>query len=161
MSNAICDALTIAGTAGSLGALLRNYNGKSILLTLAFNLVLAATLAYGAIFLGLLGTPDALTFSELTSIFTAGWSVGRFPTLDSLFWIMHTTFIPLLAFWAFLLLIILAKIVGRVVDIVIAIFSGRWMTVTAEPNGGLAKTGLMLCTLSGILEFSIWLTGAS
>lgn len=75
------------------------------------DLVLAATFSFVAMYLGLYGTPDVMTFAELSSLFIGGFNGKEFTDLGPMFWIMHTTFIPTLVLWLVLLVLMLGAFV--------------------------------------------------
>lgn len=69
---------------------------------MGMDLLLACVLAYGALFAAFFGTPYQLDIFGLNRAFIAGWDGVRFTELGPMFWLMHTTFIPTLIYWAIL-----------------------------------------------------------
>jgi hypothetical protein len=107
--NFICDGLTLALTFSVLNSINKK-RAYYLPLALVSTLLLSALLAFCSLYLGLLFTDHPLHAREVLNILIARAPDGNGIQLSPYFWIMHTTFIPLLLYFAVILLCWLAKV---------------------------------------------------
>lgn len=147
VSNAVFDGLTFALTLliMRLVSLLHAESVSTLfvlLLLIIADLAIAALLAIGSIFFGLLGTEHAVSIGECVRVL-----IGLSPHEASLdfgpiFWVMHTAFIPTAIYLAFVGVMTLSKVVMSIALII----SGKALV------RGFMATGAVMATLAGIVQ---------
>lgn len=108
--NAGCDTATLLFTFW----ILRQAAEKSrlpLLLAVVIDLGVSAMLACVSLWLSLAGTPEALSLGEVGRVLIGLEPDGSRLGAGPYFWVMHTTFLPTLAFLMFLLSTLVAKYV--------------------------------------------------
>ncbi len=107
--NLVFDVLTLIITWRFLKWLQKANNLFSSILLITLDLITAAMLAFGAIYLGLIGSSKSLTLLEVWNILFFKVRDGSSFGIDPYFWIMHTTFIPSLIHLAILFFALMAR----------------------------------------------------
>lgn len=97
-SNLIFDTLTVLTTAAILGWAVRKKGLFRIPLAVVFDILVAAILACLSLYCGLLGTSHAVSPREVLNVLLAHSIGGEYWDLGPYFWVMHTTFLPTLAY---------------------------------------------------------------
>lgn len=144
-SNAIFDGLTFAVTLFVMKRLERFRGWFAILVLLgliAVDLLIAAVLAMASLYVGLLGTPEALSIAEVANILIGLSADGSDYSAGPLFWVMHTAFLPTIGYMAFILFWTLAKL----------IVSSMALVARGAASRGLMPTGGMIFALASISE---------
>ncbi len=95
-ANALFDGLTMVVILSLLRAACRDRNRFGVGLAIVIASICAALFACAALWLCFLGTAHYLTWTEVAHVFVGLAPDGSRVELGSLFWLMHTTFVPTL-----------------------------------------------------------------
>ena len=85
---------------------------SSLLITIiyiALDIITAGILAFASLYLGLLDTPEELNIIEVWNILLFRDRDGASLGIDRYFWIMHTTFLPIIVYCFIIILAMVAK----------------------------------------------------
>ena len=107
--NIVGDAITVLVTYRILRFFYKRSNPAILLLAIILDIITAAMLAFGSLYVGLLGTDRELTILEVWNILWFKCRDGSVYGIDEFFWIMHTTFIPTLLYLSVIFVLSLAK----------------------------------------------------
>lgn|GEM_PF-2534156 len=97
-SNVVCDGLTMLVTFRILNLAVSRPGILRLPLAVWLDLVIAAVLAYASLYLGLVHTSKALSFSQVSRVMVGLSPDGQRFEFGCYFWTMHTTFIPTLLY---------------------------------------------------------------
>jgi hypothetical protein len=158
VSNAVFDGLTFAATLLVLRSIGRFDRYKIttlfiLLFLIVLDLLVAAGFAIGSVYVGTLGTVNAITVPQSFDVLLGLNPDGEGHLFGPVFWVMHTAFLPTLIYLAFVFVMTLAKVIITLALAVSrrAMFGGR----------GLMSTGAMLGSSALLIELSLsWLRGS-
>ncbi|WP_289054192.1 hypothetical protein [Carboxylicivirga marina] len=105
--NIIMDTVTIIVT---LNILKRVISGKiRLFYAICLDLILSALFACSSLYLGLVGSSNAVSIKETAFILLGKDKFGSDFYFDAYFWVMHTSFIPTILFLSFVFFTLIAK----------------------------------------------------
>lgn len=152
-SNAVCDGLTMLATI----LILRNAVGEKprfpIPVAIVMDIVVAAGLACASLYFGLVRTESALLVTQVGCVLIGQSPDGNCVHLGAYFWVMHTTFLPTLAF----LTVILVCWTGKMVTIPVA-RAFQLLSVVEKPHNASAFTLLFVAAIftASAKAFGYW-----
>lgn len=111
LANVVCDGITLVTTFAILGLAVRERRRWPIPAVILFDIVVAALLAGASLYVGLIGTDQALSLQQVGYVLigmsheTQQWEIGPY------FWAMHTTFLPSLLYLSLILFTWVGKLI--------------------------------------------------
>ncbi len=113
------------------------------------NFILSAVFSCAALYFAVCNTPGQLTGYQVLWTFTGGFKDGKLTELGPLFWVTHSTFLPMLLTWLYILvLFIVAFILNPLGDWLVKHGSSTFK----DPKAGLIKFGGAVTTCGGFIE---------
>ena len=129
--NMSCDSITLVITMTLLGWIAMRFSWPKLFAVIIVDSIAGCSLAVASLYLGLIGSPRELNLIACLHVLIGRDPSGSHWQFGSNFWVMHTSFLPTLAFWFFtyagaiirLLVAPLARVLGLEEDE--AVF-GKW-----------------------------------
>jgi len=109
--NFFFDGLTLATTYGLLSYALRRRFAILIPLVIILDLGISTIFAWGSLWFGTLGTPHEVSTTSILKIFVGRSIEGEDVNFGPLFWLLHSAFLPTLAYLFIMLIGWIAKLV--------------------------------------------------
>ena len=111
LANILCDGLTVFATFKILKLAVRAKKRIPIPVAVIIDVIVAAVLAVASLWLGLVGTDNSLSLTQIINILIGRSADGASLGFGPLFFVMHTTFLPTIFYLSVILLCWLAKLV--------------------------------------------------
>lgn len=110
-SNVVFDGITMVVTVGILGLVVREKGRVPVPVVVILDIGVAAVLACASLYLGLVFSENALSMVEVFRVLIGKSPEGGGFEVGPYFWVMHTAFLPTLAFLSIVLFLWMCKLV--------------------------------------------------